>query len=242
MILGATITIPDPTSLSMPDFQPMWAWILGGISGWYVFAALVLRWLGFHKHCVADFTKRVQNIKDRYNLQNPDIVNGSSHEERGQSAVEQIAGLKSPGTETLEMLMFSPVLIPLTLLIKVLEPMIKYPAIAMFWLAGGYQRPPLDDKKEAQVPTSKNSGQSAEPKPEPTNDPKVWHRWVDRLPRIGSTIMWRSDTSPKYGAHFMVTDGDGNRSGDISWDWIKRNHIGHNAEWQYVDSNMEKTC
>lgn len=46
ILLGTTITIPDPTSIQLPDFQPLWAWIASAIALWYSGVALLMRYTG----------------------------------------------------------------------------------------------------------------------------------------------------------------------------------------------------
>lgn len=46
MILGMQVTIPGPENFTMPEFQPLWAWIAVAAGVWYFVVVLCMRFGG----------------------------------------------------------------------------------------------------------------------------------------------------------------------------------------------------
>lgn len=55
MLAETTITIP--TNFSMPEFQPLWAWITAAVSLWYATVALLMRLTGRGPRIWHDYAK-----------------------------------------------------------------------------------------------------------------------------------------------------------------------------------------
>ena len=53
-----TVTIPDPSQLALPEFQPLWAWIAGAASAWYLMAAVLMRLTGRGKRIWEEAAER----------------------------------------------------------------------------------------------------------------------------------------------------------------------------------------
>ncbi len=127
MILGMTVTIPDPSSISLPDFKPLWAWIAGGVGSWYLLAALIFRIFGVHRRNVAEFNLNVEKIK-------------AKHADNSAAIDEQLQKLNDPSHETATMLATSPLLLPVTFVFLFFS--------AFGWLAGIKQSPTTKEDKQ----------------------------------------------------------------------------------------------
>ena len=69
-----TVTIPDLTQLSPPDFQPLWAWIAGAVTIWYFAVAVLMRAGGRGKRIWGETVKK-QTDTDWHDFKNeaPDL-------------------------------------------------------------------------------------------------------------------------------------------------------------------------